>query len=92
MICLIAYDLREPRSPADYAKVIEAIKGFGPWMRVEQSVWIIESNQTHIQVRDYLSNFVRVQDALFVGHLGAAAWNSGLDEERKNWLMERKSW
>jgi hypothetical protein len=92
MIYIVAYDLKEPNTPGDYARIIEAIKGYGNWMRVEQSVWTIESYDSNIQIRDNLMQYVRQQDALLVGRLTNAAWTGGLSAERINWLQTKTSW
>jgi hypothetical protein len=92
MIYLVAYDLREPNSPADYAKIIDAIKAYATWMRVEQSVWLIESAQSYTQIRDNLMQYVRSDDTLLVGRLLNAAWSNTLSEDRISWLKGRSSW
>jgi hypothetical protein len=92
MVYIVAYDLKEPSSAADYARIIEAIKSYGTWLRLEQNVWMIESAKTHVQVRDELLTRIRAYDTIFVGRMSAAAWTTSLDEERKKWLADRKTW
>lgn len=92
MIYLVAYDLREPNTPADYARIINAIKTYGTWMHVEQSTWLIETTQSNTQIRDNLLPYVRSNDALLVARLSNAAWSGGLTQDRKDWLNGRHSW
>lgn len=90
MVYVVAYDLKEPNTPADYAKIIEAIKAYGTWARLEQSVWLIESNKTATELRDELKNSIRdASDVLFVAKLSGewASWRIG--KSRVDWLKQR---
>jgi hypothetical protein len=90
MIFVVAYSLREPNTAADYARIIEAIKAYGTWCRLEDSVWMIESDQNYEQVRDRLMGFIRPADAILVIEATAAAWSGSLDEERRKWIRGLK--
>lgn len=90
MVYVIAYDLKEPNTPADYAKIIDAIKAYGTWMRLEQSVWLIDSEKTAIQLRDELREQIRSKDVLFIAPIGGAWAARNLGDNRKTWLDQRK--
>lgn len=76
---LIGYDLNNPGQ--DYSDLIEAIKNIGPWWHCLDSTWIVNSNNSAIQIRDYLVKFLDRNDELLVGHLsGESAW-IGFDDD-----------
>ena len=81
---LIGYDLN--MSGQDYSTLIEKIKELGDWWHCLDSAFIIKSTSTSISIRDYLTNFIDVNDELLVvGLNGEAAWH-GFNSECSNWL------
>ncbi|RAJ97087.1 DUF3884 family protein [Aliidiomarina maris] len=74
----INYDLRNQRN---YERLHEKIQSLGKWAHVLNSCWIIESNMTATQIRDYLAAVMDNDDGLLVTQLtGEAAWRN-LDED-----------
>lgn len=81
----INYDLRKQR---DYSSLIERIKSYGTWCHPLESVWIIVTDQTAVQVRDNLRAVMDADDGLLVTRLqGEAAWY-GLSNEISQWLKD----
>lgn len=64
----ITYDLIRIK---DYKKLSEGIVRLcnDTWVRPTQSQWIIATNKTSIQIRDYLLNYVDSDDLLFVARV-----------------------
>jgi hypothetical protein len=91
MVLLVAYDLRTPNdTPENYELIIGAIKSeFGGWAHIEQSVWLVDSEDNASAVRDFLKGYLHPGDALFVAALQKnwASWNFG--NKRNEWLKER---
>jgi hypothetical protein len=87
----IDYDLRKQR---DYAALFERIRNYGTWCHTLESSWVIATDQTAAQVRDYLYGSMDNDDGLLVTLLaGEAAW-VGLSSEIANWFkqqMDRKA-
>ena len=80
----ISYDLIGPNR--DYDKLFEAIKAYGTWARINESLWIIKTNETSVNIRDNLKQVMDNNDKLFVAKLtGDGAWNN-LSNEISNWL------
>lgn len=80
----INYDLRKQK---DYSSLIERIKSYGTWCHPLESVWIIVTNQTAAQVRDYLATVMDNDDGILVTRLqGEAAWY-GLSNEVSQWIQ-----
>ena len=83
---VVTYDLSKPGQ--QYNDLIEALKGYGTYFHIQQSVWIIHSSTTAGQVRDHLQQYIDSNDKLFVATLsGEAAW-IGYDVDDTKWLKD----
>jgi len=91
MVHIVTYDLRSPNdTPADYDRVITAIKGAFPnWAHVEKSVWLVDTPLTAAQVRDHLQQSLHDGDVLFVARLHKHWASIYFGDERNNWLKTR---
>ncbi len=83
---IVAYDLH--KQGQNYACLIKKLEGYGTHFHMQQSVWIIETEQSAVQVRDHLKPCLDSNDKLFVGRMSAAAW-SGFTLEQSRWLNNR---
>jgi hypothetical protein len=82
---LISYDLI---SNKDYSKLYEAIRNYGSFAHVLESVWIIKSTKSSTNIRDDLMSYIDSDDKLFVAKLtGESAWVN-LATEISNWIKE----
>jgi len=82
---LISYDLI---SNKDYSKLYEAIRNYGSFAHVLESVWIIKSTKSSTNIRDDLMSYIDSDDKLFVAKLtGESAWVN-LSTEISNWIKE----
>lgn len=83
---LITYDLLQ--SGQNYARLIEKIKSYRTWCHLQQSVWLISTDSTCVQVRGHLSESIDSNDKLFVAKLGEdAAW-IGYQAQISKWIKE----
>lgn len=83
---LIGYDLN--KAGQDYDTLIEKIKDLGTWWHCLDSTWIIKSNYTVVDIRNYLRQFIDGNDEILVVKLtGDAAWY-GFSAEGSNWLKK----
>lgn len=82
----ITYDLVKVR---DYAKIDRGITQLcnNVWVRPTESQWIIATDKTSIQVRDYLLNYIDSDDVLFVAKIDIydLAWFN-IPSEVSGWL------
>lgn len=83
---LIGYDLN--KSGQDYATLIEQIKTLGNWWHCLGSTWIVKSNNSAVEIRNHLLNYIDNNDELLVVCLtGAGAW-SGFSNDCSKWLKD----
>lgn len=81
---LISYDLRQPGR--NYDELYEAIKAVGSWWSCLESVWIVKSEFSAIQIRDHLTPKIDRNDKLLIAELtGQAAW-FGFNDQCSSWL------
>lgn len=69
---MIVYDLE--RRGEDYEPLLNALRKLGA-LHVLYSKWVLRTNYTAVQLRDYLRQFIDANDLLLVvGLTGEAAW------------------
>lgn len=87
---LVTYDLVGTReTSADYERLIARIKKYSNWGRVQKSVWLIQTVDSAVIVRDELRSYMDDDDRLFVIEVtGTAAWHRVICEQEwlKNYL------
>lgn len=84
MTCyIISYDLRAPSR--DYEQLYTAIKSYGKWAHINESVWAIVTDSNAVAVRDHLLQHMDQSDRLFVIKSGVeAAWKNSMC--KNEWL------
>lgn len=81
----IDYDLRKQKN---YEALHERIRSYGTYCNPLKSSWLIATNQTAIQVRDYLRAVMDSDDGLLVTNVQAeAAWYGLEGNGISNWLQ-----
>ena len=84
---IVTYDLH--KQGQNYDCLHEKLEAYPTHWHMQQSVWIIATNQTAVQIRDSLGECLDQNDKLFVGKLsGEAAWR-GYSKDVTNWLKNR---
>jgi hypothetical protein len=69
---MIVYDLE--RRGEDYEPLLNALRGLGA-LHVLYSKWVLRTDYSAAQLRDYLRQFIDANDLLLVvGLTGEAAW------------------
>ncbi len=86
MTCyIVSYDLRKPGR--NYDSLYEAIKAYGTWARINESLWAIMTINSALQVVNNLENHIDENDRLFVIQSGSkAAWTNAICKDE--WLKE----
>ncbi len=84
---IISYDLRK-RNQSDYQSLYKAIKAYGTWARITDSTWAIVTDESAVEIRDYLLKNIDEDDRLFVVKSGVeAAWQEV--RCRNEWLRKQ---
>ncbi|MBN2424520.1 MAG: hypothetical protein JXB44_05815 [Calditrichaceae bacterium] len=86
MACyIISYDLRKPGR--NYDALYDAIRSYGTWAKVNESVWAIVTQQTAVQIRENLDKHLDSNDRIFVIKSGIeAAWRNSIC--KNEWLKD----
>lgn len=81
---LISYDLLKSRN---YEPLYAAIKAYGTWAHIHESVWAVVTSNSAVQIRDDLLRHVDADDRIFVVKSGSeAAWRGVIC--KSEWLKE----
>lgn len=83
---IITYDLMKPGQ--DYSDLIEAIQKYKTYCHLQESVWLIVSDLSAINVRDDLKKHIDTNDKLFVAKVSSPAAWFNLGEAMSNWLKK----
>jgi hypothetical protein len=75
MLYLISYDLRVGATNGDYSRIHEAIESMGGH-KVLGAQWVVRSDLTSADLRDYLREFMAGSDRLLLTEVAAANWAS----------------
>lgn len=84
---IIAYDLHKVGQ--NYTCITQKLEAYPTHWHMQGSVWIIETNQSAVQIRDNLSRCLDSNDKLMVARLaGEAAW-TGYSDDVNRWIKDR---
>lgn len=85
---IVSYDLRKPGR--NYDELYKAIKAYGTWAHLLESVWMISSLQDVGKVRDSLTKHVDANDIVLVIECDVSNWASrNLPQNQVDWLKKR---
>jgi CRISPR-associated endonuclease Cas2 len=89
-VYLVTYDLN--KADKDYEDLIDAIKAYGSYCKLQRSVWFIDSNDSASQIRDDLKQHIDKNDDLFVGEM-RKHWAGANKMKCVDWLKgENRNW
>lgn len=84
---IVSYDLLNQGQ--NYQCITQKLKGYETHWHIQGSVWIVETSDSAVQIRDYLMPCLDQNDKLLVARLeGEAAW-SGYADAGSKWLKAR---
>ncbi len=69
-----------------YEELNNGLKSFGTWWHQSASVWLIATNKSSSEIRDYLLQFMKEGDKIYVARLHKNWAASGFSTEEYNWL------
>jgi hypothetical protein len=72
---LITYDLvGTSETSLDYERLIEAIKSYPDYFKVQKSVWVVKSTAAAKEIYEHLSPYTDSDDRLIVFRLDTGQW------------------
>lgn len=87
MVYIISYDLHAQTQ--QYDDLIRLIKSYSNWACLGGSAYLIETNDTPIQVRENLGHVIDGSDKLYVGKVSAPAAWMGYSQDVTNWIKTK---
>lgn len=81
---MVGYDLNAPGK--NYNDLIEALTGYGTYWHHLDSTWLIVTEQTTSEIRDYLKQFMDQNDELLVAELSGDWATKGIAAKGNDWL------
>lgn len=81
---MICYDLNSPGQ--DYSELYDAIKSYGTWWHHLDSTWIVKTNDSAAEIREYLGSFLDSNDELLIVRFGDSWAGKGLAKKAYDWL------
>lgn len=87
---LICYDINKEGATYSAANkvLIDAIKAkFSTWWHHLDSTWIVATDMTAVQIRNYLTRYLDTNDELLVVLSGQDAARRGFTEKGSKWLQ-----
>lgn len=81
---IISYDMKEG---GDYEELFKAIKAYGTWAHITESLWAVCTESDAINIRDNLLNYFPEGSRIFVIKSGLeAAWKNVICSS--DWLQK----
>jgi hypothetical protein len=71
----------------NYEQLLHVIKTYGSWARLGGSAYLINTEATPAQVRDYLRQALDRNDKLYVGVSTAPSAWTGLPDQVSKWIQ-----
>lgn len=72
----------------DYSDFEVVIRSFQNWARIANNIYLIGTEETHVQVRDRLLSSVRDMSVIFVTKVSTPAAWTGLSEDVSSWIKK----
>lgn len=86
MLYSVSYDLQNATS--EYQELYNGIKDFGTWWHQTESVWMIKTEKSAKEIRDYLTQFIKDGDKLFVIEVKKHWAGIGFSGNEYDWLKK----
>jgi hypothetical protein len=84
---LVAYDLNKPGQ--DYEPLWQKLKEFGTWWHHLDSLWLVRTEMTAVQLRNVLKALLDAGDELLVIDVTGKSWaGAGFSDRAFDWLRK----
>ena len=88
-VYIVTYDLKGESTSENYTRLISLIKEEGIWACLGDSSYLIESEQTAVQLRDKFKRALDYDDVLYVGKVSAPAAWYGYSQQVAAWIKAK---
>lgn len=88
-VYIVTYDLIGDNNSDRYSHLIELIKEEGVWACLGGSSYLIESEQTPVELRDKFKRVLLHNDMLFVALVTAPAAWVGYSQQVTDWIKQK---
>lgn len=79
----------EVNDPSRKEQLKEQLKKYGAYCPIHDNCWAIVTDQTAVQVREFVGAVLNADDRIFVIRSGAeAAWRNTYGDKNSEWLKE----
>lgn len=87
MIYIVSYDLMNPGQR--YDELISKIKESQAWARLGGSAYLVNSDKSPVDLRNYYKSCLDENDKIYVGKVSApAAWH-GMPKDVTDWILSK---
>jgi|HubBroStandDraft_2_1064218.scaffolds.fasta_scaffold174133_3 hypothetical protein len=87
-IIQIHYYLKTPGG--DYASLEEYIKGLGAWAHIPESLWLVHTSKSIVDIRDEMAKRMRASDRVLVLDVTVDSWaSSNVSSKITSWMHEQ---
>lgn len=86
---MVTYDLRDDAHSQSYQNWISLIKEGGVWAYLGGPSYLIESDLTHVELRNKFKNAIDKNDMLYVGAVTVSAACYCYSEEVTKWIKSK---
>lgn len=83
-VLIITYELTSPWMNSE--QLVQRIKKLGGWARLSSSSYLVLTEHTPVQVRDYLAEVIGQSDQLYVGAAPSPSAWKGLPNDVGEWI------
>jgi hypothetical protein len=88
-VLIVTYDLMNPGQ--NYENLLKRIKAYKSWARLGGSSYLILTDNTPVQVRDYLMPALDVNDKLYVSLCPPPSAWTGLSDDVSKWILANQT-
>lgn len=86
---LISYDLINPETLPEYIRLFNTIKSATFWAKPLESVWLVKTTLSSVQIRDELVKVIDANDKIMIIEVTNNWATFNLPKEVTDWMQQR---
>lgn len=88
-VYIVTYDLKDEENCPRYQRLLELIKSGGVWARLGGSSYLVDSDESPVELRDKYRSVLENKDLLYVGEVTAPAAWIGYSNDVTEWIKNK---